>query len=479
MGKEFTVGTSFNVSPTDYIYKMSKSSTVVQNPINTQKVNVDLTQAGTQKTEAQDSTKTYTVKQGDSIWGILAKSGINPSEEQIEAFKKANNLKGNVIHAGDVVKTKESTQKKVTTETAEYIVKKDDTILTILQKRTGKRPTMGEVNDFATLNNIKDIDKIYPGQKLKFSSAKTDKTVEETKTAEPAKVVEKVIKPTNTSKPIHHKVDTNKVEQAPAQAPAKKITPKQKEGPNNIFFRKDSYIPPYTPEKSVATTATKNSNNLNPTTKTVHGADVVLDAGHGGSDSGAVGKIGDQTYKESEINKKITDKTKEILEQKYGLSVELTDSSSHLKGRREFRDKENPYAFVSIHNNSIDTTPVANKNIKGIEVIYHNTDDAKKFANIMTDNLKEKFNDHSQGYVRSPIDETKAVNRKENPTDEASVPSLIVETGYMSNKSDLNEFATPEGIDKRAEAIAKGISDFINSKKAVELEASKPVDDSQ
>ncbi len=80
---------------------------------------------------------------------------------------------------------------------------------------------------------------------------------------------------------------------------------------------------------------------------------IVIDAGHGGKDPGAIGSIS----REKNINLAIALKTGEYLEQNIKnvkvLYTRKTDVFVELRDRPEFANKNNADLFISIHSNWI------------------------------------------------------------------------------------------------------------------------------
>lgn len=153
----------------------------------------------------------------------------------------------------------------------------------------------------------------------------------------------------------------------------------------------------------------------------------VLDAGHGGSDSGAQnGKI-----VEKELNLLLVKKLeKELISR--GATVYLTrEEDSDLSIKKEYRKRSDlynrakyintikPNMYISIHLNST-TSPTW----KGLEVYYTNKNiENKKIANEITNNLKKNIKN-----VREP---------KENNTyymyKYIESPGILLEAGFISN----------------------------------------------
>jgi len=103
-------------------------------------------------TKSSTSTTTYKVKSGDTLSEIAQKFGTN-----VTTLVGLNNIKNaNLIRVGQKLKIP-SDQKYMT-----YKVKSGDTLSRIAQKYNTT------VNKLAKDNNIKDKNKIYPGQKLKI-----------------------------------------------------------------------------------------------------------------------------------------------------------------------------------------------------------------------------------------------------------------------------------------------------------------------
>lgn len=184
------------------------------------------------------------------------------------------------------------------------------------------------------------------------------------------------------------------------------------------------------------------------------GYTVVLDAGHGSSDSGKVGING---VLEKDINLSISKKTKKYLEEK-GICVIMTRNKDESlaegeNGNRKVQDMKarvkrindtKPDLAVSIHQNSYHE-----ESIHGAQVFYYeHSESGEKDARILQEAL-----------LAVDPDNTRQV--KANTTyyllKHTEVPILIVECGFLSNQEEAEKLASEDYQKEIAKAIANGI----------------------
>ncbi len=177
---------------------------------------------------------------------------------------------------------------------------------------------------------------------------------------------------------------------------------------------------------------------------------VVLDAGHGGSDYGAIR----EGINEKDITLDVTQRVESILRSK-GYKVALTrknDVYVSLEDRVEFSEGEEPEIFVSIHvNSAVSTDP------SGIETHYYH-EYSKELAEVVHKHLvKEIPNTKNRGLFKSKF---YVINH-------TTVPAILVEMGFLSNVDERNELITDSRKQKTAKAIAEGIIEYLkmNGKK--------------
>lgn len=176
---------------------------------------------------------------------------------------------------------------------------------------------------------------------------------------------------------------------------------------------------------------------------------IVLDPGHGGSDPGAVaGKI-----REKDLNLQVSLILRDLIVDS-GMTVYMTrtdDRHVSLYERTAFANKLKADLFVSIHHNASPDTKA-----QGIMTLYYPS--CKKgmtgmrFAEIVQKNLTKDLKAKDWGIIPRP---------KLVVTRETSMPAVIAELGFMSNKNELNRIITSEFQKKAAESLYKSIMEAI------------------
>ncbi len=189
---------------------------------------------------------------------------------------------------------------------------------------------------------------------------------------------------------------------------------------------------------------------------------ILLDAGHGGEDPGkVVGEI-----KESEINLNIALKLKDHLEEA-GYEVTMTrtkeeglsyagnawEKSSDMQIRKNMITSGGYDMFISIHQNSH-----SDVSCKGGQVFYSdNNAENRILAEIIQHKLKEC----------TPFENKRAalINNDYKLLKGNSMPSVIVECGFMTNQTELELLLSEDYQEKIAKYISQGIYDYIEKEK--------------
>ena len=181
---------------------------------------------------------------------------------------------------------------------------------------------------------------------------------------------------------------------------------------------------------------------------------ITLDAGHGGSDPGAIGSDG---TKEKNITLAITKMVKEILEQK-GAKVYMTrttdvdvfgpnaSDAEELQARVNVGEKYNSDMFVSLHINSS-----VNKNVGGFSTYYYpKTDNDLRLAKNIQNKLAANFGVDDLGVRQANFYVIKRI----------SMPAVLVEMCFISNEKELTLMKGQWFQKKTARLIAEGIEKY-------------------
>ncbi|KAB8333060.1 N-acetylmuramoyl-L-alanine amidase [Scytonema tolypothrichoides VB-61278] len=175
---------------------------------------------------------------------------------------------------------------------------------------------------------------------------------------------------------------------------------------------------------------------------------IVVDPGHGGKDSGAVGIGGIQ---EKNIILPIGKRVAEILERS-GYQAILTRESDYfvtLQGRVDIAERTNADVFVSIHANS---AGAERPEVSGLETYYY--DSGVNLARIVHNSILRSVNVRDRGIRKARF----YVLRK------SSMPSILVETGYLTGREDAAKLPNRLYQNKMAEGIADGVLQYLKQK---------------
>ncbi|MCP8939483.1 N-acetylmuramoyl-L-alanine amidase [Alsobacter sp. SYSU M60028] len=219
---------------------------------------------------------------------------------------------------------------------------------------------------------------------------------------------------------------------------------------------------------------------------------VVLDPGHGGIDTGAIGIA--QTI-EKDVALAFTRELRDKLEKSGLVRVVMTrdgDSFVSLGERVRMAQAQQASLFVSIHADTLTVSP----EVRGLTV-YTNSDRAsdaeaarlaesenladsavglalpetyEDIAGILGDLTVRETRNFSHLFARTLLGQLDGASRlNKNPARSAGfvvlrapdVPSVLVELGYLSSKSDVELLKTAAWRDKASDAIAAAVISFL------------------
>ncbi|HRH49581.1 MAG TPA: N-acetylmuramoyl-L-alanine amidase [Panacibacter sp.] len=195
---------------------------------------------------------------------------------------------------------------------------------------------------------------------------------------------------------------------------------------------------------------------------------LVVDAGHGGKDNGAVGVNG---ILEKDINLAVSKKIKQ-LSGDYKIDVVLTrDEDKYMSPQEkvQFAESQNANAFISMHVNATEPGKTKATDL-GMEVFVSKENDhfgeSKLLGSAVLQSLKNNFE------VATYLSESKTGIwvLKAN-----TLPAILVELGYIDNNNDAANLTNDKKIEQMARKILEGIALYANhsSEEIKELDVKK------
>jgi len=199
---------------------------------------------------------------------------------------------------------------------------------------------------------------------------------------------------------------------------------------------------------------------------------IILDAGHGGSDPGALGcdLEGNVVLKEKDVNLTVANKVAAILKKK-GISYKQTRSTDKyltLKEITDFANSANGDMFVSIHSNAVE-----DPEIHGTMVLY-NGDGGSSYGisgKEIALNIKKEIIANVDVYDKGIISRPGLwVLRK------TAMPAALVECAFVTNESDRVLLSDENVLDMFAKSIADGIEKSVETMKENIVKAKKELE---
>ncbi|RDY25936.1 N-acetylmuramoyl-L-alanine amidase CwlD [Romboutsia weinsteinii] len=190
---------------------------------------------------------------------------------------------------------------------------------------------------------------------------------------------------------------------------------------------------------------------------------IVLDAGHGGIDPGALTK--DKSTNEKDVNLAITLKLRALLESSGGVVILTREDDSslyteegnktirqkyneNLKNRRKIIQESNADMFVSIHLNAFEQSKYY-----GAQTFYpKGKEDSKQLSEFIQAELKRVVDSNNNRKVK-PRDDIYLLKENE-------IPSVLIECGFLSNEKEAKLLIDEKYQDKIAWAIYVGIQKY-------------------
>lgn len=182
---------------------------------------------------------------------------------------------------------------------------------------------------------------------------------------------------------------------------------------------------------------------------------IVIDAGHGASDGGAVGKSG---VLEKELNLSIALRLQKILE-KTGATVVVTraddepiagNKRSDMRLRKNIKESSDADIFVSIHMNKFSQSKYS-----GAQVFYAPDEESKALGEAIQASMINILNPANNRVAKSAGDSIYLLKKSE-------IPSVIVECGFLSNPEEEQMLTQEEYQEKVAWSVYAGITSYFD-----------------
>lgn len=189
----------------------------------------------------------------------------------------------------------------------------------------------------------------------------------------------------------------------------------------------------------------------------LEGITVLLDPGHGGNSSGAIGA--NPNYPEKRINLELANKTAAILESLGAKVIMMRTSDVYIsiENRAVLCSRYKPDVFISLHHNWAPSVSAY-----GTDSFYF-MPFSKDLANSIYKRVTDYYdngmypgansNDYKRGCNYYPFYVTR----------HWYCPSTLVEYGFMSNSAELQKLIDPNNQDGFARATVRGIIDYFTS----------------
>lgn len=221
---------------------------------------------------------------------------------------------------------------------------------------------------------------------------------------------------------------------------------------------------------------------------------IVLDAGHGGSDTGTIGRISKEKDVALAITLELGRIIKENLPDVEVIYTRKNDRFVDLKERARIANRENADLFISIHCNSAPNRSVYGTEtyVMGLSKVAGNFEVAKRenAVILLEDNYEEKyegfnpkkeesyilFNIYQKAFIRnslilaSNIEDQfeQRVGRKSRGVKQGpfwvlwdtSMPSVLIETGFLSNETEERYLNDKKNQVFLASGIFRAIRDY-------------------
>jgi len=183
------------------------------------------------------------------------------------------------------------------------------------------------------------------------------------------------------------------------------------------------------------------------------GAVILLDAGHGGNDNGALGPVGAFGPKEKDINLDLTLRTKKALEEMGAkvITVRENDTYYTLNERVELIRETKPDLSISIHGNAMGVT--SDYSLSSGFLTFYSYNNLQDAAGVINASVSETMEYPKRTIRKANLSLTRLT----------ACPAVLLETAFLTYPEDYEYLLMSSNREQLADAIAKGAKDYLES----------------
>jgi len=251
-------------------------------------------------------------------------------------------------------------------------------------------------------------------------------------------------------------------------------------------------VPAADPNQQIATTAQRSSQGNRSLIRSLglKVGTVVIDAGHGGHDTGSIGPSG---YMEKELVLDVATRLKDLIESEIGSDVVMTrsdDTFIPLETRTAIANQQKADLFISIHANSSNS-----KTVRGVETFFLNfTTSQDSLDTAARENASTERSVHELGDIvkkivlSSKVDESRELAQRVQSSMSrgrdfgpdrgvkqapfvvligANMPAILAEISFISNPDEEKSLKSPEYRQQIAESLLRGVRSYADTLSSV------------
>ena len=190
---------------------------------------------------------------------------------------------------------------------------------------------------------------------------------------------------------------------------------------------------------------------------------VVIDAGHGGADKGAMGEDGTS---ESQITLQLAKMIRDLNtnDQIHIVLTRETDITQSVMKKAELANQYHPDLFVSLHCNTTSIVKnrkgeISEQQKTGIEFFIPTKEKAADYtgSQLLAGHLAASMNTLGENMLG-----IKSRQKRIWVLGEVKSPSVLIETGFITNKNDLLKLKDAAYQKQMAEAVLQGINNYLS-----------------